>query len=314
MLRSEAPPAEKALACKQLAVHGSEAAVPELARLLTNEQLASWARTPLEVIPGKGADEALRKALGSTRGKLQIGVINSIGVRRDVAAVEILTAHLQDEDAEVASAAAVALGLIGNEPATRSLRGALAGAPANVRSAVAEGLVLCAERLLSGGNAAGAAEIYDEVRHAKVPLQRILEATRGAILARKENGINLLVEQLNSPEKALFQIALATAREVPGRKIDEALAAEVTKASPERAEQIIATMADRPETVVLPAVVKAAGNGPKQVRLAAIAALGRVGDATCLAQLLDIAAEPDQELASAAKEALKTARIRMPDR
>jgi HEAT repeat protein len=304
VLRSEAPPAEKALACKHLAVHGSEAAVPELARLLINDQLASWARIPLEVIPGAAADEALRKALDSTQGKLQVGCINSIGVRRDAGAVEILTARLQDQDAEVASAAAVALGLIGNAPATKSLRGALAGAPVNVRSAVAEGLVLCAERLLTSDNAAGAAEIYDEVRKAEVPQQRILEATRGAILAHKEKGLAILIESLNSPEKAMFQLALGTAREIPGRKIDEALAAEVTKAAPERAAQIVATMADRPETVVLPAVVKAAEKGPKPVRLAAIAALGRVGDGTCLAQLLDSAVESDEELAQAAKGAL----------
>ena len=34
LLQSEAPPAEKALACKKLAIHGSAGAVPELAKLL----------------------------------------------------------------------------------------------------------------------------------------------------------------------------------------------------------------------------------------------------------------------------------------
>ena len=36
ILRSEATGAEKALACKGLAIHGSAAAVPELAKLLPN--------------------------------------------------------------------------------------------------------------------------------------------------------------------------------------------------------------------------------------------------------------------------------------
>ena len=61
--------------------------------------------------------------------------------------VEGLIARLQDKDAEVASAAAVALGRIGNAAAAKSLRGMLATAPIKVRSAVAEGCVLCAERL-----------------------------------------------------------------------------------------------------------------------------------------------------------------------
>src|SRR5262245_28316032 len=57
ILRSEAPKSEKALACKNLSVYGSSEAVPDLAKLLGDEQLASWARTPLEAIPGEAADE-----------------------------------------------------------------------------------------------------------------------------------------------------------------------------------------------------------------------------------------------------------------
>ena len=52
VLRSDAPAAEKALVCKNLAIHGSDAAVPELAKLLPDPQLSSWARIALEAIPG----------------------------------------------------------------------------------------------------------------------------------------------------------------------------------------------------------------------------------------------------------------------
>lgn len=304
VLRSDAPKAEKALACKRLAVDGSKAAVPELARLLADEQLASWARIPLEVIPGPEADEALRKATDSLQGKLLVGTINSIGVRRDAMAVDPLSGHLKGQDVDGASAAAVALGRIGNGAAAKSLRQALAVAPVKVRSAVAEGLVLCAERLMSQGDTAQAAEIYDEVRKADVPRQRKLEATRGAILARKDEGIPLLVEQFRSPDKALFQIALKTSREFPGRQVDEALAAEVPRATPERAALVIHAMADRKDTVVLPAVLTAAASGPKQVRVAAIGALGRVGNASCLSPLLEIALESDADLVQTAKASL----------
>ncbi|HEY5312383.1 MAG TPA: HEAT repeat domain-containing protein, partial [Pirellulales bacterium] len=149
LLQSDAPPADKALACKQLAIYGSPAAVSELAKLLTDAHLASWTRIALEAIPGPAADEALRNAIPKLQGLLLVGTINSIGVRRDAAAVEALSGRLQDQDAEVASAAAVALGKIGNAAATKNLRQALAGAPPAVRSAVAEGCVLCAERLLA---------------------------------------------------------------------------------------------------------------------------------------------------------------------
>jgi HEAT repeat protein len=304
LLRSDAPPAEKALACKHLAVHGTKAAVPELAKLLSNEQLASWARIPLEAIPGAEADEALRKAATSLKGNLLVGAINSIGVRRDAGAVETLASRLKDPDAEVASAAAVALGRIGNTPAAKTLRQALAGAAMPVRSAIAEGCVLCAEQFHAAGNSAEAVAIYDEVRKADVPLPRKLEATRGAILARKQEGIPLLIEQLQSPEKGYFQIALSTAREFPGSEVDKALAAELERAVADRAALLILAMADRPRTVVLPAVLKAAGRGPMEVRVAAIGALGRIGNASCLPALLEVAVEPDADVAQTAKDAL----------
>ncbi len=304
LLRSDAPAAEKAIACKNLAIHGSSAAVPELAKLLPNPQLSSWARISLEAIPGSAADEALRKAADALKGQLLVGMINSIGVRRDTNSVDLLTAHLQGKDAEAASAAAVALGHIGNAAATKSLRQSLATAPAKVRSSVAEGCVLCAERLHSEGKSAKAVEIYDEVRNADVPKQRIIEATRGAILARNQDGIPLLLEQFRSPDKRFFELALGTAREFPGSQVDKALATEMVRAIPGRAALMVQAMADRKETVVLSAVLKAAAQGHKQVRLSAIDALRQVGNDSCLSALLEMALEADAEIAQTAKETL----------
>jgi hypothetical protein len=71
-----APDPEKAIACKELAVHGSAKAVPALAPLLADERLASWSRIALEAIPGPEADEALRKAMDSVKGRLLVGTIN----------------------------------------------------------------------------------------------------------------------------------------------------------------------------------------------------------------------------------------------
>ncbi|MDA1163858.1 MAG: hypothetical protein O3B13_12205 [Planctomycetota bacterium] len=304
ILQSEAPAADKAIACKGLAIHGSDAAVPDLAKLLPNPQLSSWSRIALEAIPGEASSEALRTAANSLEGRLLVGMINSLGVRQDVKSVDLLTAKLQHADAEVASAAAVALGHIGNAAATKSLRSALAAAPAEVRSAVAEGCVLCAERLHREGDSLAAAEIYDQVRTSEVPAQRIIEATRGAILARGQGGIPLLMETFQSTDTRMFQLALGTVREFPGGDVDQALAVGLDRATPDRAALMIQAMADRPNTVVLAAVLKAAEQGDRQVRLSAVDALRRVGNDSCLATLLRIAIADDPELARTAQETL----------
>src|ERR1035437_10244846 len=64
VLQSNVPPAEKAIPCKQLAIYGTKEAVPALAPLLSDPQLASWARIALEAIPAPAADDALRDAMG----------------------------------------------------------------------------------------------------------------------------------------------------------------------------------------------------------------------------------------------------------
>lgn len=304
VLRSDAPAAEKALTCKNLAIYGSAASVPDLAKLLPDPQLSSWARIALEVIPGDESDKALRDAADSLDGRLLVGVINSISFRRDATAVDLLITKLKADDFEVASAAAVALGHIGNADATKALETALSDSPDNVRSAVAEGCVLCAERLHNEGNSVAAAAVYDAVRKADVPKQRIIEATRGAILARKQDGIPLLIEILQSPDKKLFQLALGTAREFPGAEVDKTLAAEMATATPERAALIVQAMADRPDTVSLSAILDVAKAGDKLVRLSAIDALQRVGDDSCLGLLLQVATDADVDLASAAQQTL----------
>ena len=308
VLQSDAPKGEKAITCKQLSIYGTEQSVPVLAPLLADKELASWARIALEAIPGSVADAALRDALGKLQGRLLVGVINSISVRRDVHAVDSLVQKLDDANAGVASAAAVALGHIGGEQAAKALAQSLADAPAGVRSAVAEGCILCAEWFLAREKAAEAVKLYDTVRQAAVPEQRHLEAIRGGILARGSAGVPLLIKQLQSEDKEKFGIGLRTARELPGRNVTEALAVELARLSPDRRPLLLLALADRNDSAVLPTVQKAAQSGPKDLRITAINILIRLGDVSCVPVLLDAATENDARLEQAATETL----VRLP--
>lgn len=304
ILQSNAPAAEKAIPCKQLAIYGSEEAVPTLMPLLADKELASWARIALEAIPGPAADEALREAMGTLQGRLLVGTINSIGVRRDVLAVDMLAQKLGDGDADVASAAAVAMGHIGGDRAAKALTQALTKAPAGVRSAVAEGCILCAEWYLAQDKPAEAVKLYDTIRQADVPNQRHLEAIRGAILARGSDGIGLLIEQLESADKGRVGIGLRTARELPGRDVTEALVAEIDRLSPQRRSLLLLALADRSDDAVRPAVLKAVQGGPKSLRVTAIGILIRLGDVSSVPILLQAATEGDAEIQQAAQETL----------
>lgn len=299
-----ASPADKALACKRLAVYGQADAVPALVPLLADEQLGAWARTALEAIPGNAPDKALREALGKLQGRLLVGVINSIGVRRDAKAVSALAAKLKDADESVAVAAAIALGRIGGDSAAKALQNSLADRRTEVRSAAARGCIFCGEQLFAGKAYSKAAKLYDIVRKADLPKQRIAEATRGAILARFSNGLPLLLETLRSPDKAMFAIGLSTARELPGRGVTDALVAELRQIAAERQPPLLLALADRNDPAVAPVLLEYAKGGAKPLRLTAIEVLGRLGSGDAVSVLLDAVVDSDAELAAAAKTAL----------
>ena len=278
VLQSQASPAEKAITCKKLAVYGSKHAVPALAPLLADPDLNAWARIGLEPIPGPEVDAALRDALGKLKGRQLVGVILSLGVRRDPLAVAGLAAKLKGSDAQAISAAADALGRIGGDEAARALTEALTTASPVVRSDIAEGCIIGASGFLAAGESAKALKLYDAVRAAAVSPQRKIEATRGAILARGTAGLPLLLEQLNSPDKDSFAVGLSTARELPGAEVTTALAAQLPKTGPDRQPFVLLALADRHDPAGMPAIVECARTGPKATRITALGVLEHAGD------------------------------------
>ncbi len=304
LLRSGAPESEIAMACKKLAIVGSSNAVPDLAKLLPNPRLNSWALIALEAIPGSQTDEALRQAVQSLSGLQLVGVINSIGVRRDLGALDVLSSRLSDSDAEVVVAAAIAIGRIGNLASATILKKSLESSELSLRNSSAEASIVCAEQLAIAGHETVAMELLDDVRRADVPKQRTVEATRGAIVLRGNEGLQLLLDTLRSSDNTMFQLGLQTIREFPAGKLEQALVGELSQTTPQRAALLIQAMSDRSGDLVLPALVAAAQKGDAIVRGSAIEALGRVGDESCVDVLLSIVEENTPELSGLALDAL----------
>lgn len=185
VLESDAPLKEKMDACRELARTGTKNAVPVLAALLGDEKLAHMARYALEPMPEAAVDDALRNALGTLKGRPLVGVIGSLGVRRDARAVGPLAGLLKNRDAEVAAAAARTLGKIGTPEAAKILQQALTGAPAGLRPVVADACLGCAEAFLAQNKRAEAAAIYKQVGQADLPKHFRIAAAHGALLARQ---------------------------------------------------------------------------------------------------------------------------------
>jgi len=305
VLKSNAPKAEKAVTCKKLAVWGGKDAVPALMPLLKDEQLASWARIALEAIPDPACDKALRDTVASNlKGRLLIGAINSIGVRRDAEAVRLLIAKTADTDPEVARAAMAALGRIGGDKASDALVKLLKHDSMELRSAAAYACNVCAEKCMKGGNGDKAVSLYDTVAAAGVPRLRVCEATRGGVLARGEAGHAMIPKLLASEERDMFQVALLLLRQIPDLKVNDKMVAMLRALPPSRQETALVALAHSGNSQALPILISLSKSIGKEGQRAILSSMARIGDASCVPLLAEHVGGIEAELAEAAMTSL----------
>lgn len=155
--------------CSKLAVIGSKASVPVLATLLAKPEFATAARTALEAIPGTAATKALREALPKVEDLQKIGVIHSLGARRDEESVRSLTKLVESEDSGVAAASMAALGDIATSQAAKALLRFKPKTPEGLRLKLADAMLTCAERLSAAGKKADAKALYESLAKPNQP-------------------------------------------------------------------------------------------------------------------------------------------------
>ena len=165
--------------CAKLTLLGSALAVPALAALLDQPALTTAARNALEASPHPEATAALRAQLPRLKGVLLVGVIHSLGLRRDAASVPALTRLLPHENPSVAGAAAAALGEIGTPAAAQALGAFQPNAPAGLQPALADACLVCAERLVASYQRPAAQSLYQLLSAPAQPRHIRQAAARG---------------------------------------------------------------------------------------------------------------------------------------
>ncbi len=290
-------------ACRQLYIIGTEASVPVLAGLLHDEQTAHPARYALERLPESDAvDRALRETLDATEGRARLGIIASIGERRDHQAIGVLTNLLADDDAATAKAAAVALGKIGGSEARDALSVAKPEASRAVRRAIDEGLLYCAEGFAQAGDEAQAVTLYEALYG---PFE--LPSTRAAALVglaavQGEAAVPYIREALHHD-----QVIVRTAAAEVARTLDapEALLAGIHDMEPDVQALLIHAMADRVEVEALGTIRDLfEQSDDEEVRVAALNAIGVLGTVPDVPLLARAAAEGSGAEVDAARRAL----------
>ncbi|MCX5646798.1 MAG: HEAT repeat domain-containing protein [Phycisphaerae bacterium] len=308
ILQSNAGAVEKCAACQQLRICGTAQSVTALAAVLGDERVGHAARYALEGMPYAEASVALREALVRTSGAIKVGLIDSVGRRRDTAATPLLVPLLSDADSTIAVAAASALGWIGDEATTAGLNAARDSRLPEVKNAVLASLLRCAAKRLSQGNNSEAATLYRSILEA-APAAGIRNAAwRGVALADGEHRTELVLGALTGDDNQLRLMAIKVIRET---KEDQALRAGLRQwrtLSADAQVLLVDVLADRGDPSFLANVLEACQSPEKAVRIAGIKAVGALGDGANVALLTERAARTSGEEQAAARASFRVLR------
>lgn len=304
VLQSDASLHDKAAACAELKRVGTKESVPALAALLPDEQLSQLARYVLELMPEPEAGEALLAALPKTSGSNQVGIINSLAKRHQSDAILPLGKLLSETDLDVAVAAAEALGRIGGGKSLEKLEAALPSSTGHVRAAEIDGELAIANQLLAQG----------EARTARKTFQRLYDgenddgirgaAFRGMILSAGKRGIVLMSDAIAGSDAAIQGAALQIASTLKGSSVTTALTDLLPKVAAPVQIALLQCLDQRADPSAMQAVASLADSSDPNVCLAAIAALGDLGDGSVGLLLAQKAAATTGAEQAAARESL----------
>ena len=304
VLRSDSSVEEKEGACAELKRRDAKEAIPALAALLTDPELSHCARYVLEPMPGREAGEALLGALPKTLGSNEVGVINSLAVRGQTDAVEPLGLLLTDKDAAVAVAAAEALGRIGGGKAMEELEGAAGSSSGAVREAEIDGELAVANKLLTGGEKAAARENFQRIFDGEKNDAVRAAAFRGLILSSDQRGIKMLSDAIAGTDGTTQGEALLLASTLKVPAVTKALVALLPRVLAPVQIALLQCLDQRADPIAMSAVARLVDSPDSDVQLAAITALGDLGDGSVGLLLAQKAASTTGAERTAARESL----------
>jgi HEAT repeat protein len=312
-LASDASLASKQFICRQLGLIGTDYSVPVLAAMLLDSVTAEMGRYALERIPGQTVNDALRDALPRVDRNIKLGIIATLGLRRDSASVKTLAQFLEDTELDLAAAACAALGEIATDEAIQILKDASGKHSIKLQDAIHHALLSGANILQTNGKTEQAYSIYHTIYTTTHTISLRAGAMRGMLLAKPEHAGDMIVQILKKEDLVAQTAAIQTINELPAIDNLRDIAGTLPLLTGEAQIQLLAALATTEKTVLQPAIMPLLGNDRPDVRLAAIRALAKTGNHTAIFPLVQIAVagitEEEQNAARESLYALKDERV-----
>ena len=308
-LGSGTPPAARIWLLKQLERLGDGQCVDAIAPALDDAcpLVRDAARRALANNPAPEALGKLRAKLASAKDpEFKTGLINALGDRADASSIAAIAKELSDPDAAIA--AARALGKIGTREAQQTLAAARPKATGEVRLWIDDSCLLCADELLRAEKADEAHVIYEGLSRQGEPRATRMAALKGLLKTAGGQAAGIILEKLAGSDADARNVAVAFLITAECRTT-YAVVAGMGKLPPDAQVTLLGVLGSKRYQWGRAAVLEVAKSQNEKVKIAALAALGGVGDASVAPLLVETmlaGKEAAPEVVAAARTSLET--------
>jgi len=287
----------KRFVCQTLAGIGGDSSVKALAPFLSQPELANPARCALEHIGSPAALRALREEVSRADKPLKLGLIDSLGSRRDGAALPLLKGLMHHEDRDVARSAIAAVGKHGSESALRILEEA--SVSSDLRPAVTRATLACADRFGAAGRAEVALAAYERLSAKEHAAPVRCAALVGLTRSDAARARPVLLSAVFDPALTVRVTAARELGRVADRAVVDAVSGRMASMPPRIQAALLASLRERKQQAGIPLAEAMVVSEDASVRREAYGVLGAAGNATHVATLAKAAATEKAARASA---------------
>jgi HEAT repeat protein len=120
----------------------------------------------------------------------------------------------------------------------------------------------------------------------------------------QDEAVKIVLDILKSGDQEMQAVAIAMVKDMPGTEVTKALVKELPNLSSASQVQLLSALSDRGDAAALPAVITAVKAPDESIRIAALRAVGQLGDASSVDLLARTAAATRGAEQKAARESL----------
>ena len=282
-LKSDATAYAKQCICKELVKIGSAACVPVLADLLLEPSVAESACYALRSNTSEQASEALRASLSKAKQPVLSQIILVIGHRRDLVAVDDLIKLLNSDDEAVVRISMNALGYMADPRVAKALKKMTSG---KYGDAATQDLLHYAQTMAKADQHAIALGLYREYFNPQQSFPTRRTALLGLMRYGGQEGVELALSVLKGKEQTFKSVVIGNIHLLSADGITTQLVDQLPNLNAIQQAELMDMLVKLKGGDMLSLVKRMASNKSIEIRLAALKALGPIGDVSSVSILI----------------------------